>query len=60
MQIPVKFHAAIIALNREGQYNAELQVKTGQGDIVRIWSDLFFDPLTAAQAMTQALGEALS
>jgi hypothetical protein len=57
VQIPVKFHAAVIAINPENQFSAEIQVKTSQGEIIRVWSDTFFDPLTAMQAMTQAFGE---
>ncbi len=60
MKINVKFHAALVALNKEGQFAAELQVKAESGQILTIWSDTFFDPFSALQALTQALGEAQS
>jgi len=57
MNIPVKFHAAVIARNKEGQFSCEIQVVTEQNQIITVFADTFFDPITAMQSMTVAYGE---
>lgn len=59
MNIPVKFHALVVAVSPGGPLPilAEIQVLTDLGTVVTVWSDTFSDPLTATQVALRKLGE---